>query len=269
MADKINARDAGTFARQASGEQAMTASRVQDASSYDRLESLEQELVCVTTSQDGVLLPIGSGGFALDASPRGVVLTGVETLEPSGEVLTHAPSEKRVTKGGRGLRHLMGMGVAVLGLVLAGCAPGPEPAPDQPIAYNHQVHVQDEEMECTRCHLGAETQEQAGLPPMTVCAGCHRRQGTDIPAVQAFMELYDGGNGEPLAWNKVNVIDESAMVHFKHKPHARAEIGCETCHGDIGSMTVAEQVINVANMGWCVDCHRQENASIDCLTCHH
>ena len=167
------------------------------------------------------------------------------------------------------MRRLMGMGVAVLALVLAGCAPRPEPAPEQPIAYNHQVHVQGEEMECTRCHLGAETQDQAGLPPMTVCAGCHRRQGTDIPAVQAFMELYDGGNGEPLAWRKVNVISESAMVHFKHKPHARAGVGCENCHGDIGSMTVAEQVLNVANMGWCVDCHRQENASIDCLTCHH
>ena len=117
---------------------------------------------------------------------------------------------------------------------------------------------------------------------MTVCAGCHRRQGTDIPAVQAFMELYDGGQGEPLAWNKVNVIPESAMVHFKHKPHARAGVGCETCHGDIGSMTVAQQVLNVANMGWCVDCHRNppegltrangepiEQASIDCAVCHY
>jgi len=174
-----------------------------------------------------------------------------------------------VTGRGRGLRQLVGLSVSALALTLAACSPRPQAAPEQPIAYNHQVHVQDEEMECTRCHLGAETQDQAGLPPMTVCAGCHRRQGADIPSVQAFMELYDGGQGEPLAWRKVNVMPESAMVHFRHKPHARAEVGCETCHGDIGSMTVAEQVLNVADMGWCVDCHRREEASIDCLTCHH
>jgi hypothetical protein len=161
----------------------------------------------------------------------------------------------------------MGLGVVVLGLVLAGCAPDPRPVPEQPIAYSHQPHVQGEEMECTRCHQGAETQDQAGLPPMATCAGCHRRQGTDIPAVMAFMEQYEAG--EPMVWQKVNVMPESAMVHFKHKPHARAGVGCETCHGDVGSMTVAQQVVNVANMGWCVDCHRQEEASIDCLTCHH
>jgi len=175
---------------------------------------------------------------------------------------------KRVTRGGKRLRHFTGLGVAALGLLLiAGCSPRPQPAPEQPIAYNHQVHVQDEEMACTRCHLGAETQDHAGLPPMTVCAGCHRRQGTDIPAVVAFMEQY--GQDQPITWRKVNYMPESAMVHFRHKPHARAGVGCENCHGDVGSMTVAQQVVNTADMGWCVDCHRREEASIDCLTCHH
>ncbi|MGD2045906.1 MAG: cytochrome c3 family protein [Gemmatimonadota bacterium] len=165
------------------------------------------------------------------------------------------------------MRHLMGLGVAVLGLVLAGCGPSPEPVPEQPIAYNHQVHVEGEELECTRCHLGAETQNEAGLPPMAVCAGCHRRQATDHPEVVKFMEQYQ--EGEPIVWRRVNHLPDKAMVHFKHKPHARAGVGCENCHGDVGSMTVARQVVNTANMGWCVDCHREQEASIDCLTCHH
>jgi hypothetical protein len=34
-------------------------------------------------------------------------------------------------------------------------------------------------------------------------------------------------------------------------------------------MTVAQQVVDVANMGWCLGCHREQGASVDCLTCHH
>ena len=74
---------------------------------------------------------------------------------------------------------------------------------------------------------------------------------------------------EPLLWNKVNVMPPNAMVQFKHQAHIRAEVECVTCHGDVGQMTVAQQVINTADMGWCVGCHRENGASIDCLTCHH
>jgi predicted CXXCH cytochrome family protein len=267
MADQIDPRDQGARARQSPRQETQAAPRVQDTPTDDRLEPLEEELVGVLASEDGVLFPVGSGSFSLDARPGFADLTGVDTGHSARQIEAHG--KWGVTRTGRGFRQLMGIGVLVLAAVLSGCSPRPQPAPEQPIAYNHSVHVQDEEMECTRCHLGAETQNRAGLPPMTVCAGCHRRQGADIPAVQAFMELYDGGQGEPLAWNKVNVIPESAMVHFKHKPHARAGVGCESCHGDIGSMTVAQQVLNVANMGWCVDCHRERGASTDCLTCHH
>jgi hypothetical protein len=269
MADQIDPRDPRARARQATSEKPMTAPGVEDAPTFDGLESLEEELVGVAASEDGVFLPVGGWSLPLDSSPGLAGLAGVDTAQSARQVLAHDRSGVHVTRTGRGLRQLMGIGVLVLAAVLDGCSPSPRPEPDQPIAYNHQVHVQDQEMECTRCHLGAETQDHAGLPPMTVCAGCHRRQGTDIPAVQAFMELYDGGQGQPLAWNKVNVIPESAMVHFKHKPHARAGVECATCHGDIGSMTVAHQVINVANMGWCVECHRENEAPTDCLACHH
>ncbi len=75
-------------------------------------------------------------------------------------------------------------------------------------------------------------------------------------------------NRAPILWAKVNVIPDTAMVHFNHGAHARAGIECLTCHGDVASMTVAAPVRNVADMGWCVECHRENDASDDCLACH-
>jgi hypothetical protein len=156
----------------------------------------------------------------------------------------------------------------VAAFLAAGCSSELPPPPPQPIAFNHSVHVEND-IACTRCHQGAETQAQAGLPAMATCATCHRREATDHPEVQKLMAQYANGQGEPLVWRKVNVIPESAMIHFKHKPHLRAGVDCANCHGDVAQMTVAQQVIDVANMGWCIDCHREREANTDCLTCHH
>jgi c(7)-type cytochrome triheme protein len=82
-----------------------------------------------------------------------------------------------------------------------------------------------------------------------------------------FMAVLEAGDS--LLWRKVNVMPESALVQFKHQAHIRAEVECATCHGDVSQMTVAQQVINTADMGWCVSCHRENDASIDCLTCHY
>ncbi len=152
-------------------------------------------------------------------------------------------------------------------LLTAACANGaPAPPPPQPVAFDHQKHVAID-MTCTQCHPGAETQAQAGLTPIAACATCHRGILPDHPEIVKLMAYLD--NDEPLRWRKVNAIAPTAMVHFKHKPHARAGVACATCHGDVGQMTVARQVVNTANMGWCIACHQDSSASTDCLTCHH
>jgi len=151
-------------------------------------------------------------------------------------------------------------------LLLAGCGPPQNlPTPEQPIAYNHLVHI-EAGLECTRCHRGAEEGVHAGMPSVQACAGCHRREIPDHPEVQKVMLANE--NREPILWAKVNVIPDSAMVHFNHRAHARAGIECLACHGDVAAMTVAEPVRNVADMGWCVECHRENEASDDCLACH-
>ena len=157
---------------------------------------------------------------------------------------------------------------AVFLLASGGCSSDvPKDSPPQPIAFSHVAHSEND-ISCTRCHQGVETQAQAGLPPISSCASCHRRGAIpDHPEVLKFMEKL--ANREPIIWRKVNVLPSSAMVHFKHKPHVRAGVDCSTCHGDVSEMTLAEPVINTADMGWCVSCHRESEASIDCLTCHH
>ena len=130
-------------------------------------------------------------------------------------------------------------------LASSGCSSdAPKEAPPQPIAFSHVAHSEND-IGCTRCHQGVETQAQAGLPPISSCASCHRRGAIpDHPEVLKFMEKL--ANREPIIWRKVNVLPSSAMVHFKHKPHVRAGVDCSTCHGDVSQMTLAEPVINLS-----------------------
>ncbi|NOY93421.1 MAG: hypothetical protein GXP55_19740 [Deltaproteobacteria bacterium] len=49
--------------------------------------------------------------------------------------------------------------------------------------------------------------------------------------------------------------------------HVRADVQCSECHGDVASMEHVVRV-NTLNMGWCMTCHRERSASIECVTCH-
>ena len=156
------------------------------------------------------------------------------------------------------------VGLAVV--VLSGCRPATPPTPEQPIAFSHASHA-EAEISCSRCHRGAEEAKQADLPALRLCAQCHRRQSPEHPEIAKVLAAYQ--DKTPIPWVKVNHIPETSMVQFNHRAHARAEVGCEECHGDVASMDVAESVRNVADMGWCLDCHREREASDDCLTCHY
>ena len=73
--------------------------------------------------------------------------------------------------------------------------------------------------------------------------------------------------GRDLAWQRVFDYPEEAHVKFNHAPHIRASVECATCHGDIAHQTVAQRNVD-HNMGFCVNCHNENKASVDCLTCH-
>jgi hypothetical protein len=159
----------------------------------------------------------------------------------------------------------------------------------QPIAFPHNVHVQTYRIDCQYCHADARRSEYAGLPSVQRCLGCHKITAADRPEIQKLAQY--GARNEPIPWQRVFKVPE--FTYFPHKPHVRAAVACQTCHGPVETMTTAagttgprlvNDLLNVAglrpaspplSMGWCIECHRRENATrgmhapLDCVTCHH
>lgn len=163
------------------------------------------------------------------------------------------------------VRLLLPLPIVLGTLLLAGCG-GAEALPPQPVAFDHSKHAAND-IGCLRCHQGADRAAQAGLPPLDTCASCHFGRIPDHPEVKKVLAAFE--EKRPLRWVKVNLMPSSAMVHFDHQPHVTAGIDCAACHGDVASMTIARPVVDLADMGFCVDCHRERGASVGCVTCHH
>jgi hypothetical protein len=138
--------------------------------------------------------------------------------------------------------------------------------PQQPVAYTHKAHL-DRAITCDTCHTGiASGGPQARIPDIRDCMECHEFVAMDNPVVQQVTAMWE--RGEDIPWQRVYGFTDEDHVRFDHGSHIRAEVQCSTCHGDVAQMTVAERVVE-HTMGFCVNCHRQNNASNDCLTCHY
>jgi hypothetical protein len=159
----------------------------------------------------------------------------------------------------------------------------------QPIEFPHNTHVQTYKIDCQYCHSDARRSEYAGIPSVERCMGCHRITAADRPEIQKLADY--ANRREPIPWVRVYKLPE--FTYFPHKAHVRAEVGCQDCHGPVESMTTVGAVTgpNLVNdllhlvglrpsppplsMGWCVDCHREQNATrntqapLDCVACHH
>ena len=159
----------------------------------------------------------------------------------------------------------------------------------QPINFPHNVHVEQYKMDCQYCHADARRSEYAGLPSVTRCMGCHKITAADRDEIKK-LAAYATKN-EPIPWVRVFKVPE--FTYFPHKSHLRAGVKCQVCHGPVETMTTAggrtgprivNDLLNLTglrpaspplSMGWCIDCHREQNATrgtkapLDCVTCHH
>jgi hypothetical protein len=146
----------------------------------------------------------------------------------------------------------------------------------QPIAFPHNQHSGMEEgqnqMDCMYCHFSAERSKSSGIPPVQLCMGCHQVINGADEAAQAEINKLRGywERGEPIPWVRIYKISDHA--HFPHMRHINAGLECQQCHGEVQNMAVINErdpAWGDGKMGWCIDCHRQEGASIDCAVCHY
>ncbi|NRA40069.1 MAG: cytochrome c3 family protein [Planctomycetes bacterium] len=151
--------------------------------------------------------------------------------------------------------------------------------PRQPIAYSHKLHAGDLKIPCQYCHFNADKSRHAGVPPLSICLGCHAPDkgavANDKPEIEELLKLTidapgaygsdddsdyrDSGvlkSGGMIHWNRVHQLPDH--VYFSHEWHVKAGVSCQTCHGDIENMVVVKQVADLT-MGWCVRCHRKDN----------
>ena len=158
---------------------------------------------------------------------------------------------------------LTGMLIAALTLVYNLPLDTGDPAPAQPFAFSHRLHAGDYRIDCRYCHRGVEVGPAAGIPPLSTCQDCHLHIANDRPEVLKLLEQIK--RKESVAW--VKVYDLPEHVYFPHMMHLRAQLDCTTCHGDVAGMDRITREVEL-EMGWCLNCHRQHRASIDCWTCH-
>lgn len=143
---------------------------------------------------------------------------------------------------------------------------GFEADPVQPIPFRHQLHVEEVGLDCNYCHDGVDRGPVARIPSINVCMDCHFDIATDREPIQLLTSYYDQGQEPP--WQRVYGWNPEAHVRFNHAPHIRSEVECATCHGNVAAMTVAERAVD-HTMRFCVRCHEQNQAPIECVTCHY
>lgn len=122
---------------------------------------------------------------------------------------------------------------------------------EQPVPFSHRHHVDQLGIDCRYCHTSVEESNFAGIPPTKTCMTCHSQIHTAAAMLEPVRESWR--TGESLEW--VRVHDLPDFVYFNHSIHVKKGVGCETCHGPIGRMTLTWRQ-NSLNMEWCLGCHR-------------
>ncbi len=154
------------------------------------------------------------------------------------------------------------------------------PGPLQPIAFSHKHHAGTYEIECLYCHSGTDRSPAAGVPSVELCMGCHaqfpKTYDESFEGIRVLKEHWE--EKRSIEWEQVYRVPEH--VQFRHNRHLAAGIECQSCHGPVEEMDklyMTEDTVwwpwllpsTKPEMGWCIQCHRDNGASQDCLTCHY
>lgn len=135
------------------------------------------------------------------------------------------------------------------------------------VPFTHRPHIQKGGLSCIFCHSQVRRGPSADLPPLELCAGCHKWLSTQTPATKAVVAAFEAG--AEVSWPRVYKLPD--FVYFAHQPHVLvAKVECATCHGDVAQMKLARKAVHL-NMKFCIGCHKQhvdQEQLMDCDICH-
>jgi hypothetical protein len=154
------------------------------------------------------------------------------------------------------------------------------PGPLQPIPFSHKHHAGLYQIDCLYCHSGSDRSAAAGVPSVELCMGCHSQfpaaYDVQFEGIRLLKQHWE--EKRPIEWQQIHRLPEH--VQFRHNRHVAAGIECQQCHGKVEEMDKVHLVPDTKwwpwllptqklEMGWCIQCHRQNGASQDCYTCHY
>jgi hypothetical protein len=136
---------------------------------------------------------------------------------------------------------------------------------EQPIQYNHQIHL-NAGMECSDCHTLYSNTPWAGLPTIDTCSLCHSEASSGSAEEAKIVEYVQKNETPP--WRQINQLP--THVYFSHQTHAvAAGIECTTCHGEMKERTAPpNKPLFAWEMDTCMGCHAERRATLDCDGCH-
>lgn len=153
--------------------------------------------------------------------------------------------------------------------------------PDQPIAFPHDVHVNDNGIQCEFCHRNVTLGDAATVPAVQQCLFCHKTiVGSDTQAIEEIGKLlrYGGlrldedkglvkvdeeGNPiipEPINWERVHRLPDH--VQFVHEAHLR--FFTTTQEGRAQTIPIANELD--PSLG--TNPHSSELVEATCTICH-
>ncbi len=105
----------------------------------------------------------------------------------------------------------------------------------QPIDFNHEMHMTLVKNGCESCHFFREDGTYSGVPKLAQCVDCHKEVQGDTGNEALFVEEYVS-KGKEVPW--LIYSRQPDCVFFSHVAHVKlAKMDCQTCHGHIGQST--------------------------------
>ncbi len=138
---------------------------------------------------------------------------------------------------------------------------------EQPIDFSHKTHTQKVGLNCETCHKYVKKSFHAGLPKIEeTCMMCHTQAQTDSPEEEKIREL--AKRDDPPDFKKLFRFPNH--VFYSHRRHVvLGGLECSTCHGNIAkTRSPPDEPLKKITMDFCIECHKREDVTTDCIACH-